>query len=612
MEKEYLDEYRAKMFSLTEEERKLRDEYLLKMYKGVIQGPMVDDIYTNRKWITRYDYNNGHTLNLKDTLYNTYIKETNDILDDIAVFEYATKTAYTHRQLRTMIDEASKGLTALEIGANSKVGVMLNGSIEEAVLFLALSKVGATLKYIDYMKSVPSMIDNANEVNLDMLIMDEMFLPLNQVLNPKGKNVIVANSDKEYEGNIINSKKLGEIGKDEPNFVAPYEENKVVLMINSSGTTGHPKPINHTDYSVNAAVEKMLYSEFPYKRGNAVIKMIPSQVGLGLITSLYTGLVSGSTVILIGGTDKQKLIDDVSEFVSNYERYKKILNLPEDSKIVYPTACAFARELVMDPRVTDLSVMGGILAAGSKMDKEELDELDIILQKKNCSVPVANAYGQNEQAGAQALNTPSYNKNGTAGYPTYKTDILVINKPTKEILEPVNPNDTKADIEHKTGLIIERSNSKFHSYEGMPEKTKETELVMPDGTTWYYTADLGYMDKDAYLHVMGREGRFIVCEDFKISLDDVESKIRGLNIIRDCATISTSYGGSVERFAAYIQLEYGNLKDAEEAIKHNPSLSIYEIPTEIFMLEKIPYKDNGKIDYELLKEYYDNKRVMTK
>lgn len=612
MEKEYLDEYRKKMFSLTEEERKLRDEYLLKMYNGIIQGPVVDDIYTNRKWITRYDYDNGHKLNLKDTIYNMYIKETNDILDDIAVFEYATKTTYTHRQLRAMIDEASKGLTALGIGPNSKVGVMLNGSIEEAVLFFALCKVGATLKYIDYMKSVPSMIDNANEVNLDMLIMDEIFLPLNQVLNPKGKNVIVANSNKEYEGNIINSKELGEIGKNEPNFVAPYEENKVVLMINSSGTTGHPKPINHTDYSVNAAVEKMLYSEFPYKRGNAVIKMIPSQIGLGLITSLYTGLVSGSAVILIGGTDKQKLIDDVSEFVSNFEQYKKLLNLPEDSKIVYPTACAFARELVMDPRVTDLSVMGGILAAGSKMDKEELDELNEVLKKKDGMVPVTNAYGQNEQAGAQALNTPSYNKNGTAGYPTYETDILVINKSTKEILEPVTSDDTKEDIENKTGLIIERSNSKFHSYEGMPEKTKETEIVMPDGTVWYNTADLGYMDSDAYLHVMGREGRFIVCEDFKFNLDDVESKIRSLNMVKDCATISTSIGGSVEKFAAYIQLESGDLKDVEEAIKHNPSLSIYEIPTEIFIVEKIPYKGNGKIDYDVLKKYYDNQNVMSK
>ena len=37
MEKEYLDEYRSKIFNLTEEERKFRDEYLLKMYNGIIQ-----------------------------------------------------------------------------------------------------------------------------------------------------------------------------------------------------------------------------------------------------------------------------------------------------------------------------------------------------------------------------------------------------------------------------------------------------------------------------------------------------------------------------------------------------------------------------------------------
>ena len=537
------------------------------------------------------------------------------MLDDIAVFEYATKTPYTHRQLRAMIIEASKGLTALGIGENSKVGIMLNGSIEEAVLFLALNKIGATVKYIDYMKSVPSMIENANEIELDMLVMDEMFLPLNPALNPRGKKDYemisgyrkVIHIDKEYEGNLVNFKKLGEIGKSEPNFVAPYEENKVTVMINSSGTSGSPKPINHTDYSVNAAFEKMLYTDFPLKKGNALIKMIPSQIGLGLITSLYTGLVSGSTVVLIGGTDKFKLCDDVKEFINNFEHYKKVLNLPEDALINYFTAPAFVRELLRDPDAKNLSSLGSLLGAGSKMSKKELEQLTVLAKEKGCNVHIDNGYGQNEMAGAVALNTIENNQNGTAGYPTYDTDILVIDDITKEILEPVTDTDSKEDIERKTGTIIERSGSKFHSYEGMPEKTKESEITLPDGTKWFDTSDIGYMDRDAYLHVMGRKGRFIVCEDFKFNLDDVESKIRGLDIVKDCATIITTSGGSVEQFAVFTELVNKDidLKTLEEAIKNLPSLSMYEIPSEIFTMGKIPYKDNGKIDYILLKKIYD-------
>ena len=599
MTKEDLIRLREEIRGLSEEELFERDIYLRDLNNGIIQGPMIGNPYIDRPWLKWYDYNND-IIDLNDTLYNTYKKSVEDRLDEISVYVNSSKKSYTNREIISMIDEASKGFLKLGLKENSKVGIFLNGSVEEVVTFLALNKIGVISKYIDYMKSVTSMAENVEQDNLDLLIMDECFLPIESYINKKGLKVIVANSDKKYnDGNLLSYDYLYELGKDIDVKSVSFNKDSVRLIINSSGTTGHPKPICHSDYSINAAVSKMLHTDYPVGKGNVVIKMIPSQIGLGLITSLYTGLISGAQVILIGETDKMKLVNGLNSFVKNFDTYKKGHNLSNEAKINVFTAPAFIRCLVEDTRVDDLSSIGSLLGAGSKMSKEELDYLSEIAKNKGCRVPICNGYGQNEMAGAITLNSVGHNINGSAGFPTYGTDILVINPDTFDLLD-VNEN----------GLIIEKSTSKFLCYENMPTKTKESEIVFSDGSKWFNTFDLGYMDSNGFIYITGRTTRVVIREDFKISLDDVENKIRVMNGVKDCATISTTSGGSLEEITVFVEgtSKLLDLQYFEKMFETSKELSAFELPTHCILIDQIPYKDNGKIDYKRLDEMFKEQK----
>ena len=262
-------------------------------------------------------------FDLHETLYNTYVKASHNRLNKVAVYIDDTKKKYTNKELLTLIDRASAGFYSLGINQNSKVGIFLSGSIEEIVTLLAINKLGAVCKYIDFTKSIMAIEHSVKETDLDLLIIDECFLEIEKMVNVNNIPVIVANGNKHYNNAHYTSYEslLKEAGNSDFAIISSYVHNKPTIMINSSGSTGEPKPIVHTDYSVNAAAQKMLYTDYPLEEGNVLIKTIPSQIGLGLITSLYTGLLSGVIVVLISGKSISELINKQIVFVQNYQHF---------------------------------------------------------------------------------------------------------------------------------------------------------------------------------------------------------------------------------------------------------------------------------------------------
>ena len=595
---EYLNSLIGDIDKLTSEERKKRYQYLKGLLDGTIQGPLTFNPFIDMNWLTRFKNFDSLDFNLKRTRYEAYLDTIteNNSFDKYGVHIYDTKRTYTHREILEMVDKVSSNLMKNGIGENSKIGVMLNGSIEEVVLFLAASKIGAVLKYIDTMKAPDSIKQNVKEVKLDCFAIDECFLGLEKYINEKGIKTYVTNSRIKPDDNYhINFDCLYDDTKI-IDYVSPYQEDKITLEINSSGTTGETKTINHTDYSTNASVEKMLHTDYRINDGDALVKMIPSQIGLGLITSLYTGLLSGALVIVIGGLDKEKLVSDLCGAVKNYDTFKKEHNLPETSKISIFTAPAFVNALVFNDDVKDLSNVGTMLAAGSKIPEKELATLDSVKAEKNCFIPTCNGYGQNEMAGGVTLNHVNNNKNGSAGFPTYDSQIIIVDPKTHQLLG-----------KNQEGLILEKSESLFKDYENLPEETKQSRIII-NGTEWFNSCDLGLMDDDGYIFITGRTTRVVVREDVKIYLDKLEEIIREMPGIKDCAIIRTTFGGSIEEMAVFIQAyESEDIDQIKSIILNSDKLSKFGMPfeSELYFVNEIPYKRTGKIHYGEVTQLYN-------
>lgn len=531
------------------------------------------------------------------TLYEAYTHANKNNWDALAITSMQGDATYTHRELLNMIDLAAAGFSKLGVNRYSKVGIMLNNSIEEAVALLALNKLGAISVFIDISKS-PTDIERCIFKHAPVLLLiDEILLPIEPTINSIDIPIVIANQTKPYYKGItfIDLYKLGVGIETQP---IPFEANEPAVIINSSGTTGIPKPIVHTNYSVNMAAFKVLCTDYPLNRTNLIMKIVPSFIGLGLITTLYTSLLSGTHIVLIpGSTPPQSIINTIT-FASKFPTFRDNIGLNRDAKLLLFAAPMYYRILCDNLDVfEDLSYIGAMLAAGAKMGNDELMAMHAKMAELNCPVRICNGYGQNEMGGAVTLNSNFCNKEGSAGFPVIGTTIRIVDQDTLETLKP-----------NQDGLILEQSGSQFLYYDGLPTETLASTITLPDGSTWFNSKDLGHIDDEGFLFVTGRVSRVLVRFDCKISIDKIEEKIKKHQAVLDCAVIAMRKSDIEEVPIAFISLNDGFSSYSpdtiiEEIQNSSDSLSDMESLAGLYLLSSLPYMKNGKIDYLALEKY---------
>lgn len=547
--------------------------------------------------MSKKNYNCSISIDANQTLYDAYKTANADNLSAPAIYDIENNMCLSHGELIQYADRVATGFLKMGITQSTCVGIISANSIYEPICFLALNKIGAVAKFLDFTKSIEDLKRSIEISSAKFLILDGDIFPIELFISALGLPTIVMSTTLHHAGQ--NYTLLTEMltSTDAQNIERHFVKDKPSVIINSSGTTGTPKPIVHSDYALNLAAIKVLSTDFPLNRKNVMLKMIPSYIGLGLITTLYTCLLSGTPLILNKSASPEGSLQAFISCVFGFREWLRKNNLEQSTKLLLFVAPFMVRAAFSALEQTeDLSHIGVILAAGSKMGKDELDTMEAVFRSKGCAVPICNGYGQNEMCGAVSLNCNSRNKNGSAGFSVTGTEIKIVDNDT---LMPVGIG--------QVGKILEKSESLFLYYDQAPEQTKNAFVTLEDGSEWFDTNDLGYIDEDGFLFITGRTSRVLIRFDCKISIDSVERKICSNSKIKDCAIIPI-----VEDYLNGTSVAFVTLTDETELIPSdeisriiqegpNP-LSELELPTRFVRLESIPYMNNGKVDYMKLTE----------
>lgn len=137
--------------------------------------------------------------------------------------------------------------------------------------------------------------------------------------------------------------------------------------------------------------------------------------------------------------------------------------------------------------------------------------LDIELQRffYAIGIPMYQGYGLSEATPIISTNSPKEHKLGSSGKPLPHMDIKIVDDNLKEL-----PTGEK-------GEIIIRGGNVMKGYWKNPEATAET---IVDG--WLRTGDMGYLDKDGFLYVLGRTKSLLISDDGeKFSPEGIEESI---------------------------------------------------------------------------------------
>jgi acyl-CoA synthetase (AMP-forming)/AMP-acid ligase II len=205
----------------------------------------------------------------------------------------------------------------------------------------------------------------------------------------------------------------------------------------------------------------------------------------------------------------------------------------------------------------------------------------VAMQERMPETSVSNSYGMTE-AGPAFCAMPkgeSLKRIGSVGLPMPPLEVRFVDEDGNEC-EP-----------GEIGEVAIRLKGRQREYYRDPEATAGT---WKDG--WLHTGDLGRMDEDGYLYIVGRKKDVIIRGGNNIHASDVESVLYDHPAVLDAAVVGMPHKVLGEDVAAFVVLNDGATATFEELRSHAADrLADYKVPRRIEFVSELPRNATGKV-----------------
>lgn len=575
------------------------------------------DKYHRKKPIKEFDLN--------QTMYSLVTGESKDDLDLKATGFMGNDMSYN--DLIISADKLAQAFYNIGIKDGDSVAILTISMPIVQQSLLSLSKIGATMSWIDLRSKPKDVVRYINSSNCKTIIVFEDMLPLiESIIDKTDVRKVVVSSPKDYLSPIVKvlatlkDKKDGKkiVLPDDSRFVrfndfiknvdtnnlitpASFEKDRPSLIVQSSGSTGKPKQIVHTEYNFNSAVQKMAYTDLPFYKGNTMHISIPPFIIYGLGNSIYASMAFTMKAEMSPFVDENTVYNDLGKFDISLAAplhyrymYKQLIELNKSiTELEKDNSLEAKKELKRKMKelkrvLTGIDRAKVFVSGGDKIGADELIEMQQTFNKV-----IVNGYGNNECLGATIVSPMYANKPGSIGVPMEGIEVKVVNPETEEILP-----------QGEIGELYISSDNLFVEYLNNPDETNKIKVIDELEKQWVKSGDLCYIDKDGYIIPRGRNRRLIRKEAFKISPDTIEEVISSIPFVQDCVVVGVDDEKSLSVPMAFIVLKDETLSfdEVKEQIKEKcvEELPDYEVPTYFEQIDKIPYTPNDKQDFRTL------------
>lgn len=357
-----------------------------------------------------------------------------------------------------------------------------------------------------------------------------------------------------------------------------YEDSSSLNIIYSSGTTGLPKGIVHTqagrrDWAYDLAIALRYH-------GNS-----KTLLTLGLYSNI--SWVAMLTTLLAGGTCVIHRRFDVAEFLQTVSKeqithtalvpiqFQNILECMESGSVPY-----------------DVSGIQAMMCCGSPLHAELKQK---VFERFKCGV--IELYGLTEGVITTLEPEQAHGRWSSVGKPLLGTDIQIIDSNDETL--PAN----------KSGEIVSRGRITMPGYLNREQANRESCYVDRDGKQWLRTGDIGYFDDEGYLYVVDRKKDMILSGSQNIYPQDIEAVIFEHTDVSDVAVIAAPSKRWGETPVAMVVLAGGAGSSTEE-IKQwsNRKLGRQQRVADVIAVDELPRNPNGKVLKRQLRLVCENKQ----
>ena len=149
------------------------------------------------------------------------------------------------------------------------------------------------------------------------------------------------------------------------------------------------------------------------------------------------------------------------------------------------------------------------------------------------------------------------------------------------------------------GGIEVRGPSIFAGYWQMPEKTREE--FTADG--WFRTGDVGRLDAQGVLTLIGRSKDLIISGGFNVYPAEIEGRINDLAGVAESAVVGVPHADFGEAVVAVIVPRTGaTLVPAQVIAELKSAIAHFKVPKHVRLVDALPRNAMGKVQKKLLRE----------
>lgn len=342
----------------------------------------------------------------------------------------------------------------------------------------------------------------------------------------------------------------------------------------TSGSEGKPKGVMIEDRGIIRLVKEETY--FPFHR-EWNIAQTSTLVFDASIFEMYGALLNGATLHLI---DKENLLN--TELLK-----KKLEQQPID--MMFLTTPLFQQLTVLDVSIFDhvhnLVVGGDVLYA----------KYANIVKGYNRNIHLYNGYGPTENTTFSTFYEVPENIIGN----------VPIGKPISYSTAYILDANQKDVASGGVGELYVGGEGVGRGYLNDKELSKQKFFIHPDTKEMLYrTGDLARVLEDGNLEFLGRCDNQIKLRGFRIELSEIQAVMNQQDDVKECVVYCETKAEEKQLVAYVVLQEAGSLEHLKEQLRE--SLPSYMIPTQYFVLKKLPLNLNGKVDKHKLQESVNN------
>jgi malonyl-CoA/methylmalonyl-CoA synthetase len=179
---------------------------------------------------------------------------------------------------------------------------------------------------------------------------------------------------------------------------------------------------------------------------------------------------------------------------------------------------------------------------------------------------------------------------GAVGFPLPGVSVRVTDPETAKEL----PRD-------EIGMIEVKGPNVFKGYWRMPEKTKAE--FRPDG--FFITGDLGKIDANGYVHILGRGKDLVISGGFNVYPKEIESEIDAMPGVIESAVIGVPHADFGEGVTAVLVCSKGaDVSEAAVLKALDGRLAKFKMPKRVFVVDELPRNTMGKVQKNVLRDTY--------